>query len=152
MFLLLILTGLTTAEYRILPLTSLCRKFSSSWAGVYSLSVISLTSPQEAIIVRLDQAELSAPLSCDLHFRSSRTGLLMKLQSGTFVIKTCAGLGFSLDFPRIEIPRTVGDYQCDSYLLLETQGAQTDRLCGHHGSDLNTGSAGPSNNQSKLQL
>ena len=54
---------------------------------------------------------------------------------------------FSLDFPLIEIPRAVGDTQCESYLMVETLGHQTGRLCGHHGAHphLNTGSAGPSN-------
>ena len=71
---LLLLTDQTKAEYQVLGLTSLCRKFSSSWAGVYSLSVISLTQPEEAIIVRLGQSELTAPLSCDLHIRSNKPG------------------------------------------------------------------------------
>ena len=71
---LLLLTDKTRAEYQVLGLTSLCRKFSSSWAGVYSLSVISLTQPEEAIIVRLGQTELTAPLSCDLHIRSNKPG------------------------------------------------------------------------------
>ena len=72
--LLFILTDLIIAEYQVTSLTSLCRKFSSSWSGVYSLSVISLSGSEEAIIVRLDQAEITAPLSCDIHIRSSRPG------------------------------------------------------------------------------
>ena len=71
---LLLLTDQTTAEYRRLGLASLCRRFRSSWAGVYSLSVISLNSPQEAVIVSLGQAEITGPLSCDLHIRSSAPG------------------------------------------------------------------------------
>ena len=58
------------------------------------------------------------------------------------------GLGFSLDFPVIEIPRTAGDDRCESYLMVESRGAQTYRLCGQDGSHLNTESAGPSNNLS----
>ena len=95
---LLTLTGQATAEYRSLALTSLCREFSSSWAGVYSLSVISITSPQEAIIVILDQAELTAPLSCDLHIRSSRAG---QSESGNeiFSFLSCILLSRSGIFP-----------------------------------------------------
>ena len=78
--LLLILTDLIIAEYQVMSLTSLCRKFSSSWSGVYSLSVISLSSTEEAILVTLDPAELSAPLTCDLHIRSSRPGQSVSCQ------------------------------------------------------------------------